>query len=99
MLEQFVRASVSSRESPEYCPQPVYKRYCAEKVPIKSPGLPSTLRQPCSQNLWESKVPTLRAYGVTEIPRWVPAQVSASSLDRGSKLRGVIGCVKTPHGG
>ena len=26
--------------------------------------------------------------------RWVPAQVSTSSLDRGSKLRGVIGCVK-----
>ena len=47
----------------------------------------------------ESKVPTVRAYDVAEIYRWVPAQVSTSSLDRGSKLRGVIGCVKAPHGG
>ena len=42
----------------------------------------------------ESKVPTVRAYVVAEVNRRVPAQVSTSSLDRGSKLRGVIGCVK-----
>ena len=42
----------------------------------------------------ESKVPTVRANDVAEVYRWVPAQVSTSSLDRGSKLRGVIGCVK-----
>ena len=47
----------------------------------------------------DSKVPTVRAYDVAEVNCWVPAQVSTSSLDRGSKLRGVIGCVKAPHGG
>ena len=47
----------------------------------------------------ESKVPTVRAYDVAEVYRWVPAQVCTSSLDRGSKLRGVIGCIKAPHGG
>ena len=46
-----------------------------------------------------SKVPTVRAYDVAEMYRWMPAQVSTSSLDRGSKIRGVIGCVKAPHGG
>ena len=46
-----------------------------------------------------SKVPTMRAYDVAEVNRWVASQVSTSSLDRGSKLRGVIGCVKAPHGG
>ena len=45
----------------------------------------------------ESKVPTVRAYDVAEVNHWVPAQVSTSSLDRGSKLRGVIGCVKAPR--
>ena len=45
----------------------------------------------------ESKVQTVRAYGVAEVYRWVPAQVSISSLNRGSKLLGVIGCVKAPH--
>ena len=47
----------------------------------------------------ESKVPTMRAYDVAGIYRWVPAQVLTSSLGRGSKLRGVIVCVKAPHGG
>ena len=46
----------------------------------------------------EFKVPTARAYDVAEVNCWVPAQVSTSSLDRGSKLRGVS-CVKAPHGG
>ena len=42
----------------------------------------------------ESKVPTVRAYDVAEIYRWVPDQVSTSSLDRGSKLRGVMAVLK-----
>ena len=29
----------------------------------------------------------------------VPAQVSTTSLDHCSKLQGVVGCVKDPHGG
>ena len=33
----------------------------------------------------------VRAYDVAEVNCWVPAQVSTSSLDRGSKLQGVIG--------
>ena len=41
----------------------------------------------------ESNVPTVRAYDFTEIYRLVPAQVSTSSLDRGSKFQGLIGCV------
>ena len=45
-----------------------------------------------------SKVPTVHAYDVAEVNRWVPAQVSTSSLDCGSKLRGVIGCVKAHYG-
>ena len=40
----------------------------------------------------------MRAYDVAEVNRWVPDQMSTSSLDRGSKLRGVFGCVKAPHG-
>ena len=31
--------------------------------------------------------------------RWVTAQVLTSLLDRGFKIRGVIDCVKAPHGG
>ena len=45
----------------------------------------------------ESKVPTVRAHDVNEVNRGVPAQVLTSSLDCGSKLRGVIGCVKAPR--
>ena len=45
----------------------------------------------------EYKDPTVRAYDVAEVNRWGPAQVSTSSLDRGSKLRGVNGCVKAPR--
>ena len=52
-----------------------------------------------ARSLWESKDPTVRAYDVAEIYRWMPAQLSASSLDRGSILRDVIGRVKAPHGG
>ena len=37
----------------------------------------------------------MRAYDIAETYRWVPAQVSTSSLDRGSKLRGVVGCTKS----
>ena len=39
----------------------------------------------------------MRAYDVSEVNRWVPAQVSMSSLDRGTKLQSVIGCVKAPR--
>ena len=45
------------------------------------------------------KVPTVREYDVAESYRWVSAQVSTSSLDFGSKLRGIIGCVKATDGG
>ena len=37
---------------------------------------------------------TVRAYDVAEIYRWVPAQESTPSLDRCSKLRGVLDMLK-----
>ena len=44
----------------------------------------------------ESKVPTALAYDVAR-SSVQPAQVSTSSLDHGSKLRDVRGCVKALH--
>ena len=38
-------------------------------------------------------------YGVSVRCRSMFRQVLTSSLDRGSKLRGVIGCVEAPYGG
>ena len=69
------------------------------KIQIKITGSPEYTGTDVLIKSVDFKVPTVRAYDVAEIYRWVPAQVSTSSLDRGSKLRGVIGCVKAPHGG
>ena len=93
-----VRASASHKEIPEFCPQPVYKRHCTEKFRLTH-RVPRVHWERRARKICGSKVPAVCAYDVAEVYRWVPAQVSTSSLDSGSKLRGVIGCVKTPYGG
>ena len=70
-------------------PQPVYKRHCAEKFRLNR-RVPREHWDRCARKICGSKVPTVRACAVAEIYRCVPAQVSTSSLDRGSKLRGAV---------
>ena len=95
-----VSVSASHREGPEICPKPVYKRHCAEKFRLKKiTGSPEYTGTDMLVKSVETKVRTGRAYDVAEVNRSVPAQMTTSSLDRGSKLRGVIGRVKALHGG
>ena len=94
-----VSVSASHREGPKICPQPVYKRHCAEKFRLKK--ITGSPEYTGTDVLVKSVGPKSRRCVRTMSPkyRWVPAQVSTSSLDRGSKLRDVIGCVKAPYGG
>ena len=96
-----VSASASHREGPEICPQPVYKRHCAEKFRLKiTESTEYTGTDVLVNGACVSYAPSRRCVRTMSpnIPP-VPAQVSTSSLDRGSKLRGVISCVKAPYGG
>jgi len=61
-----VSVSASHREGPEICPQPVYKRHCAEKFRLKITGSPEYTGTDVLVKSVESKVPTVRAYDVTE---------------------------------
>ena len=85
-----VSVSASHRACPEICPQPVYKRHCAEKIRLKITGSPEYTGTDVLVKSVEFKVPTVRAYDVAQVNRWVSAQMSNSSLDRGSKLRGPV---------
>ena len=63
-----VSVSASHRESPEICPQPVYKRHCAEKFRFKkTTGAPEYTWTDVLVKSVESKVPTVRAYDVAKI--------------------------------
>ena len=59
---RMVSVSASHREGPEICPQPVYKRHCAEKIRLKITGSPEYTG---TDVLVKSAV---RAYDVAEIP-------------------------------
>ena len=61
-----VSVSASHREGPEICPQPVYKRHCAEKFRLKITGSPEYTGTDVLVKSVESKVPTVRAYDVAE---------------------------------
>ena len=63
-----VSVSASHRDGPEICPQPVYKRHCAEKFRLKITGSPEYTGTGVLVKYVESKVPTVRAYDVAEIP-------------------------------
>ena len=63
-----VSVSASHQEGPEICPQPVYKRHCAEKPRLKITGSPQYTGTDVLVKSVESKVPTVRAYDVAEIP-------------------------------
>ena len=56
-----VSVSASHREGPEICPQPVYKRHCAEKFKLKIIGYPEYTGTNVLIKSVESKVPTVRA--------------------------------------
>ena len=90
-----VRASASHREGPEFCPQPVYKRHCAENFRLNH-RVPRVHWNRRARKICGVQSPD---GACVRCRRWVRAQVSTSSLDRGSKLRGVIDRVKAPHGG
>ena len=59
-----VSVSASHRESHEICPQPVYKRHCAEKFLLKFTGSPEYTGTDVLVKSVESKVPAVRAYDV-----------------------------------
>ena len=61
-----VSVSASHREGPEICPQPVYKRHCAEKFRLKITGSPEYTGTDVLVKCVEFKVPTVRAYDVAE---------------------------------
>ena len=67
--------STSHREGPEICPQPVYKRHCAEKIRLKITGSPEYTGIDVLVKSVVSKVPTVRAYDVAEIPLGASAGV------------------------
>ena len=50
-----VGVSASHREGPVICPQPVYKRYCAEKFRLKITGSPECTGTDVLVNLWSPK--------------------------------------------
>ena len=79
------KASDSESEGPGFetrCHQrPTEYKWIAEYVLVKSVG---------------PKVLTPRSVRCRSKVRWVPAQVSTSSLDLGSKLRGVRWCCHLP---
>ena len=82
-----VSVLASHRKSPEICPQPVYKQDCAEKIILKITGSPEYTG---TDVLVKSVVSRQCVHTMSPKYRWVPAQVSTSSLDRGSKLRGPV---------
>ena len=64
-----VSLSASPRVGPEICPQPVYKRHCAEKSKFKKiTGSPEYTGKDVLVKSVTSKVSTVRAYDVAKIP-------------------------------
>ena len=61
-----VSVSASHREGPEFCPQPVYKRHCAEKFRLNITGSPEYTGTDVLVKYVGSKVPTVHAYDVAE---------------------------------